>query len=71
MAMTHVTAAEPLQSGHPERFRTHLRRVRAALRESPIGMIGAFLVLFWVVLAISRRRRCRSAIRWRSRGPIC
>ena len=40
----------------------------ALLRESPIGMIGAFLVLFWVVLAVCADC-CRCAIRWPSPPP--
>ena len=32
-------------------FWRFLKRL-ALLRESPIGMIGAFLVLFWIVVAI-------------------
>jgi peptide/nickel transport system permease protein len=32
-------------------FRRFLKRI-ALLRESPVGMIGATLVLFWILVAI-------------------
>ena len=45
--MTDITAAAP----RPSRFMGFIRAV-SLLRESPIGMFGAFLVAFWVLLAI-------------------
>ena len=45
---TAATAAPPRRAG---RFGRLLAAI-SLLRESPIGMIGAFLVLFWVTLAV-------------------
>ena len=45
---TAATAAPPRRAG---RFGRLLASI-SLLRESPIGMIGAFLVLFWVTLAV-------------------
>ncbi len=46
-----ATAGSRGTGGAAARLRSGWRRV-ALLRESPVGMIGAFLVLFWVVVAI-------------------
>jgi peptide/nickel transport system permease protein len=42
------TAAKPRRAGRFSRLLSSI----SLLRESPIGMIGAFLVLFWVTLAV-------------------
>jgi len=51
--MTDVIAAR--QPAHPKRVSVVRRLARsvALLRESPVGMIGAFLVVFWLVIAVS------------------
>ncbi|MFO1059157.1 MAG: ABC transporter permease [Dongiaceae bacterium] len=46
-----ANAAAPAIAARPGRLRTWLARL-ALLRESPVGMIGIALVLFWVVVAI-------------------
>ena len=42
------TAAQPRRAGRLSRIVSAI----SLLRESPIGMVGAFLVLFWVTLAV-------------------
>jgi peptide/nickel transport system permease protein len=42
------TAAQPRRAGRLSRLFSSI----SLLRESPVGMIGAFLVLFWVTLAV-------------------
>src|SRR5258707_9280838 len=49
--MTVQSASPVLGSGKGKTARGWLKRL-LLLRESPIGMIGAFLVLFWIVVAI-------------------
>jgi peptide/nickel transport system permease protein len=51
--MTELAAEQ--SPAHPKR-ESRLRRLArslALLRESPIGMAGAFLVVFWLVMAIT------------------
>jgi peptide/nickel transport system permease protein len=43
-----VTAAQPARPSLPRRTWARIR----LLKESPIGMVGVFLVLFWIVVAI-------------------
>src|SRR5262245_42719322 len=47
VAQADKVSMRPVRGGLP----TLLRRI-ALLRESPVGMIGAGLVLFWVLIAI-------------------
>ena len=51
--MTDIVASQ--HPAHPKRVSTLRRFARsvALLRESPVGMAGAFLVIFWVSLALS------------------
>ena len=51
--MTDIVAAQ--QPAHPKRVSALRRFARslALLRESPVGMAGAFLVIFWLFLALS------------------
>ena len=51
--MTDIVASQ--QTAHPKRVGAirRLARSLALLRESPVGMAGAFLVLFWLVMALS------------------
>jgi peptide/nickel transport system permease protein len=49
--MTSNVASSPALGARPGRLRTWLARL-ALLRESPVGMIGVALVLFWVAVAI-------------------
>jgi peptide/nickel transport system permease protein len=49
--MTVQSASPILGSGKGRAARGWLKRLML-LRESPIGMVGAFLVLFWIVVAI-------------------
>ena len=49
--MTDVTTTAPAIPKRASRL-SRIARAIGLLRESPIGMFGAFIVLFWIVLAV-------------------